>query len=183
MESLFENKTKYSKELYDKYIEFHAKKYGVKEIIEFIIVVISALILIVIDIQNIEKLKFAFIGIIVILASIIYVFIRERVKAKKQYEGMINKKQKDSYAEYSFFDQYFISSYQGESRKVYYVEIKKVFILKDRYYLYLDKNHACVLLKDGFTKGTEEDFRKFLDTKGFFRMKQVKEKQVKEVEE
>ena len=40
--------------------------------------------------------------------------------------------------------------------------IKKVYELSDRYYLYLDKSHACVMLKNAFTKGEEKDFREFL---------------------
>ncbi len=169
MESLFENITEYSKDLYDKYIKFHSKKYGIQELIYYAFAIILLVILTIRGFQNIKwKMIFIWLGVI----AIIYINRKRVFKTKEQYKNIMSTKSQK--VKYVFYDRYFETSYLGDVSKVSYFEIKKVFEISDRYYLYLDKKHACILLKDGFTKGNEEEFREFLDTKGLFRIKKIK---------
>lgn len=169
MELLFKNETMYTKDLYDKYIKFHSRRYGVQELIFYALL---AFLLVVLTIRAFKDFGLITIGIWILVIAIIYVYRTRIFKSREQYKGIARKQSEK--AVYNFYDKYFESSYQGETTKISYFEIKKVFELSDRYYLYLDKNHACVLLKDSFTKGKEEAFRDFLDTKGLFRIKKVK---------
>lgn len=169
MESLFENKTKYTKEIYDDFINFQANKYGFKEMIWYIIAILALFIL---SISCIGVLKWRVLIFWVIIGLIIYVFLRDGKTAKKQYKGVLRRT--NDIAEYKFFDRYIETKYNGEQSKTYYIEIKKVFELEDRYYMFISKKYAFVLMKDGFTKGNNEEFRQFLDTKGLFRIINVK---------
>lgn len=169
MEILFENKTAYTKELYDKYIKFHSRRYGVQELIMYALL---AVLLVILTIRAFKDFGAITIGIWILVIAIIYVYRTRIFKSREQYKDVVSRKTEK--AIYRFYDRYFESTYQGETTKISYFEIKKVFELSDRYYLYLDKNHACVLLKDSFTKGKEEAFRDFLDTKGLFKIKKVK---------
>lgn len=169
MESLFENITEYSKDLYDKYIKFHSRKYGVQELIFYIFALV---LLVILTIRGVQTLKWKMIVIWIAVFAIIYINRKRVFKSKEQYKTIVRKRA--DRVKYIFYDKYFETLYQGEVSKVSYFEIKKVFELSDRYYLYLDKSHACIILKYGFTKGEEEEFRAFLDTKGLFRIKKVK---------
>lgn len=169
MEILFENKTAYTQDLYDKYIKFHSRKYGVQELIAY---VLGTILMIILAIRTVKD--FGWKAILILGAVLLIIFLcRKRIfKSREQYKNIAMRRVEK--AVYKFYDRYFESTYQGEITKISYFEIKKVFELSDRYYLYLDKSHACVLLKDSFTKGKEEAFKDFLDTKGLFKIKKVK---------
>lgn len=169
MEILFENKTAYTKDLYDTYIKFHSRKYGVQELIVY---AFFAFLLIMLIIRSIMDFKWKAIAIWGAVGVVIY-FCRKRIfKNREQYKKIAIRKTEK--AVYKFYNRYFEATYQGVTTKMSYFKIKRVFELSDRYYLYLDKSHACVMLKDAFTKGEEKDFREFLDTKGLFKIKKVK---------
>ena len=169
MEILFENKTAYTKDLYDKYIKFHSRKYGVQELIVY---AFFAFLVIMLIIRSIKDFGWKALAIWGAVAVIIYICRKRIFKSREQYKKIAMRRVEK--AVYKFYDRYFESTYQGVTTKISYFEIKKVFELSDRYYLYLDKSHACVLLKDSFTKGKEEAFKDFLDTKGLFKIKKVK---------
>ena len=52
MKILFKNNTKYTKEKYNDFIEFHKNKYGKKMIIKFVITVICVLYILIFNIIN-----------------------------------------------------------------------------------------------------------------------------------
>ncbi len=169
MEVLFENKTQYTKELYDEYLDFHTKKYGIKELVWYIVGIIA---LIAISILGFPVLKWKVAAIWIIVLLMIFVYTREGKQTKKQYNIVIGRKR--DFIVYKFYDRYFETNYNGEESKLYYIEIKKVYELEDRYYMYLNKKYAFILMKDGFSKGTDKEFREFIDTKGLFRIVNVK---------
>ncbi len=169
MEILFENKTVYTQDLYDKYIKFHSKKYGVQELIAY---ALGVILIIILAIRTVKDFGWKAILIWGVVALTVFLCRKRVFKSREQYKSVVSRKTEK--AIYRFYDRYFESTYQDETTKISYFEIKKVFELSDRYYLYLDKNHACVLLKDSFTKGNEKAFRDFLDTKGLFKIKTVK---------
>ncbi len=184
MESLFENKTEYSKELYDEYIEFHNKKYGFKEILYFVIAVIFFIMFAILTISNFIKgyrrFQWEFIGILILGLLILVAYKKQIQKFKQQYEKVEKSTKTENIVIYSFFERYFTTSYHGKNDRIYYIDIKKAFELKDRYYFYIDNRHAFILLKANFTKGSEKDFIEFINKKIRFKIKKVKEKKVKE---
>lgn len=169
MEILFENKTAYTKALYDEYIKFHSRKYGVQELIKYAFLTFFMIILVIRTIKDFGWKAIVMWGAV----ALIIFFCKKRIfKSKEQYKNVAMRRVEK--AVYKFYDRYFEATYQGVTTKISYFEIKKVFELSDRYYLYLDKSHACVLLKDSFTKGSKVAFTDFLNMKGLFKIKKVK---------
>lgn len=91
---------------------------------------------------------------------------------KNHYTFIIRRKNKN--VRYTFYNSYFEAVYKGEQDRVSYLNLKKVFELNDRYYLCINKNCSFIVLKDGFTKGTAEEFYEFIKTKGNFSVKKIK---------
>ena len=55
--------------------------------------------------------------------------------------------------------------------KVRYFKLYKIFETTDFFYLYIDKEHAFLIDKNGFTFGSAEEFSKFIHKKCLFKYK------------
>lgn len=168
MKLLFKNTTKYNKELYFKFNEFHNEKFGLKYEIYTLLLAILFLYCSIINFKNrIYYLGFLF--IIILVSFIIWRFFRPVFVFKKEVKSKkISKCQSFTFCFYSI---YLTIINKDKKTTLPYFKIKKVFEADEEFFLYLDKNHALLLRKDCFTIGNSNDFTNFIKKKCFLRYK------------
>ena len=162
MEILFKNKTKYTKEMYQKYLQFHQDKFGMKY--EFI-TILTILLLSYCFIINLKYSNYytAFIFIIFLILLYIYRFFYPTKKIKKELKT--EKFEKEKEFTFTFYDKFFIISNKKDSEKIKYYKLYRIYETEEFFYIYIDKNHAFLLDKSSFSKGDTSKFLKFLKKK------------------
>jgi len=167
MKVLFRNKTKYNKENCDNFINFHANKYGIKELIKYIVAVIFIIYIIIFNI--VYKNWYLIIGAILIGIIIHFINIKKEEKVKKE------RKKIKEYTFY-FYERYIKIKYRKQFERMLYLNITKVFETDDNFFLYTDSKHSIILDKDGFEIGTAKEFSEFIKRKCPLRYSNQKEK-------
>lgn len=162
MEIRFQNTTTYNLSEYKKFVEFHAKKYGFKYHLYTLFVMMLLIFCMV--------LQFCYgnitLGILFVFALVIFIFYRllhPLFFTKK--EATSKKIQKQMTNTYTFYDDFVTISNGNDNVKLKYRQFYKVFEESDRFYLYLNKNHSYILLKNNFSIGKQEDFYTFIKKK------------------
>ena len=161
MRILFKNTTKYDKENRDNFTTFHNNKYGKKELIKNILILLCALYMI---IFNIIYANWYLIFVVILLCVLIYI-ISNRKKEKKK------SKQKNMEFTFFFYERYIKIKYKRQFERMNYFEIKKIHETDENFFLYTDENHSLILDKQGFTIGSSKEFAKFIKNKCPFRYK------------
>lgn len=156
MKILFKNITKYNKENCDNFINFHADKYGKKELLKYLLMFIVFLYMLILNI--IYKNWYFILALIAIL--ILAYFINNRKQAKKQKK----KKRVQEYTFY-FYERYIKIKYKRQFDRILYLQIKKIFETDKNFFLYTDDKHSLILDKEGFTIGNSKQFSKFIKKK------------------
>ena len=164
MEPIYKNVTKYSKDIYMKFIEFHNKKYGLKYQIYTILFIILLIYCIIINIQY--KQIGSTIIFSAILALVVYYRYFSQIKIIKK-ELKSKKIEKEDTFYFYFYEKYFKVREKSETYKVKYKELYKVHETDEFFYLYIDRTHSYILEKDKFTKGNPNEFYKFIKSKKF----------------
>lgn len=82
MEILFKNKTKYTKQIYQKYLEFHQNKFGLKYKFITILVFLLLSFCFIINLKY-SNYNTAFVFIIALISFFIYIFFAPTKKYKK----------------------------------------------------------------------------------------------------
>lgn len=169
MKILFKNTTKYDKENCNNFIIFHNNKYGKKELIKSLIILIAVIYIL---IFNLIYRNWYFI-ILMILASVLLYFVNKYKieKKKKKKRGKQNK-------EYTFFfyDRYIKIKHKRQYERMIYFDIKKIFETDKNFFLYTDENHSLILDKEGFEIGTQKEFAEFIRRKCPFKYRGEKKK-------
>lgn len=168
MEILFKNKTKYTKEIYQKYLQFHQDKYGMTY--KFYTIV-TILLLSFCIICNIKYSNFG-VTLALLLVLIIFCFYKffcptKKIKKELKTEKFENEKE----FTFTFYDNFFVISDKKNSEKIKYWKLHRVYETEEFFYLYIDKNHAFLLDKSSFVKGNLSEFLKFLKKKIWYRTK------------
>lgn len=173
MKLLFKNKTKYSMENYEKFLEFHQNKYGGKYTFSTIIIILMFLFLIIsqIKFKTIIPLCFTIIGLIIFL---VYRYYHPRKVIEKEKNS--KKVRHSQEFIFKFYEKYFLIYSKKIYTKVKYNRLYKIFETDEFYYLYIDKEHSYLISKNGFEIGTEKEFNKFINKKCKFKVKNKKNK-------
>ena len=167
MKILFKNKTKYTKEAYENFLIFHQKKYGTKYKISTAIIIILVLFC---SLMNI-KYGNQGIGVILLIIAIGILFYRFYNPIKKiEKESNSEKLQKEKEFTFSFYEHYMHVSGNGINAKVRYWKIRKAYEDKEYIYLYIDKEYAFLINKEGFSIGKCKDFIPFIKKKSLFKI-------------
>ena len=169
MELKFKNITKCSKEIYNEFLEFHNKKFGLKERMNliFILIVISYML-----VFNIKFKNFKFIVIVVILlliAFLSYKIYRRENTPKKELKS--SKIRNNDEMIYNFYNLYLEVIRNKEKQRIWYSRIYKIHQDDLNFYLYLDETHALLMDKKGFVKGNLEEFKEFISKRCIFKYK------------
>ena len=162
MKVLFKNTTKYTKENCNNFLEFHTNKYGKKELIELILVIICIGYIIVFNIININ-------WILLLMAILIGIGIY----FYKKNNNIKSKKQKNTIKEFTFYfyDKYIKIKYKRNFERLKYFQLHKVFETEEYFFLYLDEKQSLILSKSGFEVGNPKGFSKFIKGKCPFKYK------------
>lgn len=168
---IFKNVTESSKQSYNKLLEFHKNKFGIKTVLSTAILAICILYMIISNIvYNNWKI------IIIILFSIILVLMLKKYIFNNEKEIKENNKRIKRHAEYvyTFYKHYFNIKVGKESQSILYFRLFKVYETDEDFYLYTDKDHSLILSKKGFVIGKQENFSEFIKKKCFLKFKKEK---------
>lgn len=159
---LFENTTKYSKDIYNKFLAFHSKKYRFTYVSYTVIIV--ALILFCLTLQ----VKYHNFTIAVVFCSVLTVFILWRLfkpisDVSKEYKS--EKIQSEKEFTFKFYDNFFTVEDNNEYIKMNYFQLYKVFETQDFFYLYIDKRHSFLIEKSKFKSNASTSFSCFIKKK------------------
>jgi Ca2+/Na+ antiporter len=167
MKAIFKNKTKYSNETYKNFLEFHQNKYGINY--DFTTIVMILLITFCI-IANFKYSNFGT-GILFILVLIIFIFYRffyPVKKVKKEIDSDKFKNEREFI--FKFYDKYFTINQGKKYTKIRYWQLHKAFENNNFFYLYINKDHAFLLDKNGFYAGDSSAFLRFIKKKILFKI-------------
>ena len=167
MEILYKNKTKYTKETYEKYLQFHQNKYGNKYTFTTIVTIMLLCFCIITNFQYSNQLA-EFILLIVLIIFCFYRFFHPVKIIKKELKT--EKIEKEKEFTFEFYEKFFTISDAENTEKIQYWKLYKVYKTDESFYLYIDKNHAFLLNKNKFTKGNTAEFLKFLKRKTWFKI-------------
>lgn len=167
MKILFKNITKYDKENRNNFKMFHAEKYGVRDLLKFIII---AICIIYIFIFNLISKNWPLILGIILLGVLLYF-----MNTIKLSETQKTKKKIKQYTFY-FYEKYIKIKYKRQFERMRYFEIKKIFETEENFFLYTDENHSLILDKEGFEIGTPKEFVGFIKRKCPFKYSNEKNK-------
>lgn len=167
MKILFKNKTKYTKEIYKKYLQFHQNKFGDKYTFT---TVVTILLLCFCIITNLKYLNYntSFILFIVLGIFCFYRFFYPVKKVEKELKT--DKFENEKEFTFTFYEKFFVISDKKSSEKIKYWKLHRVYETEEFFYLYIDKDHAFLLDKSSFTKGNILEFFKFLKKKIWFKI-------------
>lgn len=164
MEKLFENKTKYSQKEYDAFLESYKKEYEKMDTSYLLFYVIFFGICMILAFIEKEII----LGIILLMGLAIYLWYKiikpmkevEKEKEKQKISG-------DFENNYEFYKNYFkVENVDGKAQILYF-KLYRVVETKTNFYIYISRQYAFIVSKEGFTKGTSEEFSAFLKKKMF----------------
>lgn len=162
MNILFKNKTKYTKNAYQKYLNFHQTKFGTNYKFTTILTILLLSFCIIITLQNLYYTT-SFIFIISLSIFCFYRFFYPVKKIEKEIKTEKFEKEKDF--TFTFYEKFFIISDKDSSDQIKYWKLYKVYETEDFFYLYINKDHAFLLDKSTFLIGNTSNFLKFLKKK------------------
>ena len=168
MEPLFENKTDCSQKDYDIFLESYKNEFATSDYIYIIVYIIFFGICIFLAFSKKEYI----LGIALIAGLCIYLWFKlfriaklvEKTKeSQKNGKFFVNK--------YAFYKNFFtIESTQGNTQFLYF-KLYKIVETKEYFYIYVTREFAYIVSKDGFIKGNKEEFSKFMKKKVFTKYK------------
>ncbi len=168
MQPLFKNKSTLSTNTYIHLVEFHQLKNNWKYWLYT--ATISLLFIVCTAFQIAANNYFVcFLLLICFIAFLLYRFIEPYHKTKKELGS--DKVQNTLVNYYFFYEKYFRIKNNIGSSKLRYYKLYKVYENDDSFYLYLNKNNAFILEKNGFIIGDEKSFKSFIKNKVKFRFK------------
>ena len=161
MESLFENKTKCTDEEYAKYLSTYQKEYAITEKIYTIIYFLFLIFCIIFAIK--EKEIVLSIGLITLTIIFIwYKFIRPyKILQKTQEKTTL----KEYICNYKFYKNNFTVNAPEGNATIFY------FQTNTHFYIFISKENAFIVSKEGFTKGKAAEFSNFIHKKVKFKYK------------
>ena len=163
MEKLFENKTKYTQKEYNLFTESYQKEYAKSDysfmMFNFIFFGICLIIAV------IEK------EFILALGLIIYLLVYFWFKVIRPIKAVGHKMSGNFVNNYEFYKNYFkVENVDGKAQILYF-KLYRVVETRTDFYIYISREYAFIVSKFGFTKGTSEEFSKFIKKKMFTKYK------------
>ena len=162
LEVLYKNKTSYSKEVYDKFLEFHRNKYGFRYKL-YNIIIIAIILACIIYLVSYNLFSTAIVFCIIFVIFIVWRLFKPVSDVSKEYNS--EKIKNSTTYTFTFYDKYFTLKDSKAYSKIKYYKLRRIFNTEKYYYLYIYKTHAFLIDKSKFIKGDYKDFYKFIKTK------------------
>ncbi len=166
MKVIFKNKTKYSKAVYQQFLEFHQETYGVMYHTYTMAIILALLFCIILQFQS-RNYEIALITLAIEIAFITWRFKHPVTTVEKEMQSP--KIENEQEFIFKFFEKCFTIYSRKLNRQLYYWQLRKIFETEDFFYLYIDRTHAFLLDKKQFEIGTSDAFRAFISRKCKFR--------------
>lgn len=166
LELLFKNTTKYSKNSYNTFLNFHAKNFSFRYHLSSILGTICILFLVILYICY-HYYELAFISCAVLIIFILWRYFYPIAEVRNEYQS--DRITKQETVTYCFYKRRFKIYSNGKFSYKRYKELYKIFETDSFFYLYLDSRHSLLLDKSGFSKGSSKAFREFIKKKCPFR--------------
>lgn len=168
MEKLFENKTKYTQKEYNLFTESYQKEYAKSDysfmMFNFIFFGICMIIAV------IEKEFILALGLIIYLLVYFWFKVIRPIKAVEK-DKKSHKMSGNFVNNYEFYKNYFkVENVDGKAQILYF-KLYRVVENRTDFYIYISREYAFIVSKFGFTKGTSEEFSKFIKKKMFTKYK------------
>lgn len=173
MKLLFKNKTKYTKQVYKEFVEFHNDKYHLSYFLFNICIVFLVLFCIILQLKY-KYYNLAIIFCIVLTVFALWRFFHPISVVKKEIKS--DKIQNEKEFTFKFYDKYFKIKDKLQMDTIKYYKLYKVYETNTFFYLYIDRTHAFLLNKDNFITGNPIDFSKFIKKKCWYCFKKVNPK-------
>lgn len=170
MKILFKNKTKYTKIAYQKYLQFHQNKYGVRYKFTTIVTILLLCFCIITNLKY-SNYYTTFLLIFTLIGFCFYRFFYPIKKVQKEIKT--EKFEEEKEFTFTFYEKYFTIYDKQNIEQVKYWKLYKVYESNEFFYLYIDKDHAFLLEKSTFVKGNTSDFFKFLKKKTWYKILQI----------
>lgn len=158
MKILFKNTTKYDKENRDNFTNFHQNKFGKKEAIKGLVVLVAVIYII---LFNVIYLNWKLLLILFSVFILIYFINKYKVNKKNEKK----RKQKDKEFTFFFYETYIKIKFKRQFERINYFELKKIYETDANFFLYTDDKSSLILDKEGFSIGNSKDFSAFIKRK------------------
>lgn len=170
MELKFKNITKCTKKIYNEFLKFHGEKHKSEYLFKAIFMALVVAYMVIFNIAY----KNYIIALIIIVMAVLFCVSREKyLKKTTRRELKSSKIKNNEEIEFCFYSKYFTTKVNQKKQKVRYYKIYKICNDEKNFYLYLDKTHAFIVSKDGFAKGSPEEFEKFILKKCRFKIGRI----------
>lgn len=168
MNKLFENTTIYTSDEYEKFLQFHNKRYGFSHDFYTFFMLAVFLFCTIFHLYN-DSLNLGILFILITLSFLTFRFFWPILFVKKEFNsGKISAEARNTF---SFFTHFFEVKSNNGFAKVIYIKLYKVYETKDSFYLYINKNYSFILSKSNFSIGNSSDFSKFIKKKCWYKYK------------
>lgn len=168
MKVLFKNKTKYTRQMYKEFLEFHQEKYGATYIGYTVLCIILFVFCIIVQIQS-QNFLLSILTILILIGFVCWRFYNPIKTVKKEIQSEVIENEQEFL--FKFYEKKFIIYGRKMKSEMNYWKLYKIFETDDYFYLYIDKTHAFLLSKNGFEYGTPEEFADFMRKKCLFKFK------------
>lgn len=168
MEIKFENITKYNKEIYNAFLQFHTKKYFFQYIFYSIIAIILLIYMLICSITS-QNWRLIVLISICIIGFILFRVLSQKVIIKKEMNSSKILNQEEF--TFKFYEKYFTINTENKIEDFKYKKVVKAFETDKYFYLYINKNDAFILDKIGFIDKNSNEFKIFLKEKLKYKFK------------
>lgn len=162
MEKLFENKTKYSQKDYDIFIEAYKNEFAKSDYVFILFNIVFFGLCMILAFRE----KEIFLGLAILIGLGLYLWFRiirqnlivEKTKKSQKVLG-------DFENNYEFYKNYFkVKNKDGEAQ-IFYLNLYRTIETKEFFYIFISRQYAFIISKQGFIKGTAEEFASFIKKK------------------
>lgn len=168
---LFKNNTKYTKEIYNEFLEFHKNKFTFTYTLYTAIVMISIFFCIALQVKY-HYFTIAIILCFALTAFFLWRFLHPISEVSKQLKSDVIQKEKKF--TFIFCEKCFKIRSTVEEEYIKYRKLYKIYETDTFFYLYIDKTHSFLIDKSKFTKGTPIGFSNFIKKNYWWKYKRVK---------
>lgn len=168
MEELFENKTKYSQKEYDIFLKSYQQEYATSDNAYTLFNIIFFGFCMILAFKENEII----LGVALLLGLLVYLWYKIIRPARNVEKDKKSNKVSGKFLNtYKFYKNYFKVENPDGSAQILYFKLYRVTETKTHFYIYISREYAFIVLKSGFTKGTSEEFSKFIKKKVFTKYK------------
>lgn len=150
------------------YLKFHEKKFGLKYTLYTGFIIVLLLFCLVVQVKA-HNYSLAIIFCSIIAGFFLWRYLHPISEVSKEFKS--DKIQKEEKFTFIFYENNFKVRAKLQTYVMKYSDLFKIFETSTFFYLYIDKTHAMLLNKDGFSVGSANDFSNFIRKKCWYKFK------------